>query len=408
MAKRTDKAKPAKKTWLGWVSGVVVVILVIAGGFLYVQHQQTQQAFAKDLTKARQLVLYNPLVKDGAAKKLQDELPGTGNKTTDAQLEKRLNHKDFKALIKKAEAQLAKTNKTELAKQQGLADKAEKKLDTLKKKSNFPADSKQSVTDLTKLSNTYVKQNDAIGLNVSVAELQSLAGQTATLIQKKTAKANALVEAAQNGTYPSIGALRGDLPNGGGVILIDEISNGPAQNAGLETVDDGGWDDSNAIVAINNIPVKSSVIGNDSMDNALKQIPLNSTATVKMKDGSTHKVKLNLSHNDASVSNLQDFLDPSGDDDTDIDFGVSGYNIGQHNNNKEIGLVITDIEAGSSADDSDLEVGDVICRIDNETVGDEDSIDRITSDYSDGDSVTVDYVTKSGHLKTTDITLSEY
>lgn len=408
MANRSQKRQSAKNGFLKWGIPALVVIVVAAGGFLFYQHQQTKKAFASDLKEARQLVLYNPLASTGAAKQLQDKLPGTGDKTTDAQLEKQLNRKDLEALIKKAKTQLASANDTQLAKQHSLAQKTEKKLNDLKNKSSFPDESKASVTSLTDLSDTYYNQKDAVGLNVSVAGLQSLAGETSTLIQKKTAKANALAKAASTGAYPSLGALRGDLPYGAGVILIDEMDGGPASKAGLSTVDDGGWDDSNVIVGINNYPVKSSVLGNDSMDNAMKQIPLGSTATVKMKDGSTHNVKLNLSHNDVNTNSMQDFKNPDGDTDTDIDFGASGYSIRQRNNDKEIGMVITSIEDDSSISDSDLEVGDVICRIDDYTVGTEDSIDQITSDYSDGDTVTVDYVTKSGHLKTTDISLVEY
>lgn len=408
MPNRSESRKSTKSTLMKWGIPVLIVIVVAAGGFLFYQHQQTKKAFASDIAQARKLVLYNPLVKTGAAQQLQDKLPGTGDKTTDAQLEKRLDRKSFESLIKKAKTQLAKTNQFELDKQNKLAGKTEKKLDDLKNKSSFPDDSKKDVDSLTTLSNTYYDQKDAVGMNISVAGLQSLAGQTATLIQKKTAKANKLAKAAASGDYPSLGALRGDLPNGAGVILIDEMSDGPASNAGLQTVDDGGWDDSNVIVGIDQYPVDSSVIGNNSMDNAMKQIELGSTATVKMKDGSTHRIKLNLSHNDVDTSSMNDFDNPSGDGDTDIDFGVKGYSIRDHNHNKEIGMMITSIEGDSSASDSDLEAGDVICRIDNETVGTEHSIDQITSDYSDGDSVTVDYVTKSGHLKTTDVSLVEY
>lgn len=408
MPNRSKSQKSSKNALMKWGISVLIVIIVVAGGFVFYQHQQTKKAFASDIAQARKLVLYNPLVKTGAAQKLQDELPGTGDKTTDAQLEKRLNRKQFESLIKQAKTQLAKTNQSELDKQNKLAGQTEKKLDGLKNKSSFPASSKKDADSLTQLSQTYYQQKDAVGLNVSVAGLQSLTGQTATLIQKKTAKANALAKAAASGNYPSIGALRGDLPYGAGVILIDEMDDGPAAKAGLSTVDDGGWDDSNVIVGIDQYPVKSSVIGNDSMDNAMKQIELGSEATVKMKDGSTHRIKLNLSHNDVDTGGMQDFKNPSGDGDTDIDFGVKGYSIRTHNNDKEIGMVITSIEDDSSASDSDLKPGDVICRIDDETVGTEHSIDQITSDYSDGDSVTVDYVTKSGHLKSTDVSLVEY
>ncbi|WP_203651686.1 PDZ domain-containing protein [Secundilactobacillus yichangensis] len=408
MPNRSDAKKSSKNGLIKWGVPLLIVIVVVAGGFFFYQHQQTKKAFASDIAQARKLVLYNPLVKSGAAKKLQEELPGTGDKTTDAQLEKRLNRKQFESLLKQAKTQLAKTNQLELDKQNKLADKTEKQLAGLKNKANFPAESKNDVDSLTQLSETYYQQKDAVGLNVSVVGMQSLAGQTTTLIQKKTAKANELAKAAASGNYPSIGALRGDLPYGAGVILIDKLDDSPASKAGLNTVDDGGWDDSNVIVGINQYPIKSSVIGNDSMDNAMKQIELGSTATVKMKDGSTHRIKLDLSHNDVNTGDMQDFKNPDGDGDTDIDFGVKGYSIRQHNNDKEIGMVITSIEDDSSASDSDLKPGDVICRIDGYTVGTEHSIDQITSDDSDGDTVTVDYVTKTGHLKSTDVSLVEY
>ncbi|MTV83208.1 PDZ domain-containing protein [Secundilactobacillus folii] len=409
MSERSNRHRKTKGKFLTVGISILVVIVVIAGGFLFYQHQQTQKAFASDIKQARRLVLYNPLVKTGAAKQLQDALPGTGDKTNNAQLEKQIKQKwsraKFESLIKSAKTQLASSNQTQLDKQNQLAQKTEKKLDGLKNQSSFPDQSKTDADTLTQLSQSYYQAKDSVGLNISVAGLQTLAGQTATLIQKKTAKANKLAEAAQDGNYPSLGALRGDLPYGAGVILIDELDNGPASKAGLQTVDDGGWDDSNVIVGINQYPVKSSVIGNDSMDNAMKEIELGSTATVKMKDGSTHSIKLNMSHNDVNLGSMQDFANPSGDADTDIDFGARGYSIRERNNDKEIGMVITGIEDDSSISDSDLKVGDVICRIDDETVGTEKSIDQITSDYSDGDTVTVDYVTKSGHLKTTDITL---
>lgn len=404
--------KPAKKhRVLKSLLVVVAVIVVVAGGVLFYQQQQAKKAFANEISEARQLVLYNPLVTSGAAKKLQEQLPGTGDKTTDAQLEKQLNRKDFESLLKQAKTQMAKQNSDELAKQETLATKTEKKLNGLKTKSDFPSDSKKDVETLIDMSHAYFENHDAVGLNVATAGMQSLAGETATLIQKKTAKADKLAKAIQNDTYPSLGAYRADLPYHAGVILIDMEPGGPADNAGLTTVQDGGWEDSNVITGINQFPIQSAIIGNNSMQNVMQQLPLNSKATIKMKDGSTHEARLDMTTQQAENSTHHQELLPAldyGDGDGDTEFGVSGYQYSSKSNDKEIGYEVTDIDANSPAADSGLKPGDVICLIDDYGVGSQSSLDKTLSQYDDGDTVTVGYVTSDGHLKTTDVTLSDY
>lgn len=412
-SKQKSQMTPATKNKL-IIGGAVVVVLAGAGGFFWQQNQV--QATNQQIRTAEQLVLFNPLATGDNAKKLKAILPEPGEKTTLAIVRKNVKGQDLKGLTEKAQKEIDAESSKQLTKQQATLKSLSAKLEKLESDKNFPKDSKDEVKVFTELSNKFVDNSDPVGLNVSVAGLQSLAGETTTYIQKKTeaqqkrendkkAAAGAIQAAVKNETYPSLGMLRGDLANGIGVIPMGLLTGGPADNADFQTDDD--WSNSSVITSIDGKKVASAIIGNNSMQKVLQGIKLGKKVEVGFKDGSTKEVELSLTQKAAAAESYPELKDAGSDTDTDLYFGVSGYNMGQKNNDKEIGLKITDIYEDGSAEGSDLKEGDVICRIDGYYVGDTTDITKIMTHYSDGTTVTVDYVDKSGDLATTDVTLVE-
>lgn len=412
--KRTKQSKSHKAPI---IIGVVIAVIVIAGGgwFGY-SHVHGQAKLQADIQEARNLVMFNPLATGSASKKLLNELPKVGEKTTDKLLRSRLKDAQLQKDTAAAKKEIDAAQTKQLAMQEKTLKKTQTKLVKLSADKNFPAASKSKINSLNDMASSFDSSKDAVGLNVSVAGLQSLAGETTSFIAAKTkaqlareqakkAEQQKLADAVKNKTYPSMGMLRGDLPNGDGVIPMFLISGGPADSAGFQT--DSDWDDSSVIVSIDGKPVTASVLGDHSMQKVLQTIPLGKTVKVGFRDGSSKDVTLDLSQSDAESQSYPDLDDPGDDTDTDINFGVDGYNIGQKHNNKEIGLVITNIDSDGSAADSDLKVGDTICKIDNYYVGDTTDIQKIMSNYYEDDTVTVDYVTVSGHLDTTDVELTD-
>ncbi|MCP8856439.1 PDZ domain-containing protein [Latilactobacillus sakei] len=406
------KSKNNKSKWL--LSGGVIVIVAVAGGFIW--HNQQVQATNQQIETAQKLVLFNPLATGKSATKLKQLLAQPGEKTNLAIIRKNVKGEDLKGLTEKAQKEITAETDKQSPKQKAEMEKVSKKLADLKNDKNFPKSSTQAAEKLTELAKGFSDRNDVVGLNLSVAGLQSLSGEATTFIQAKTEAqkkaaeekkkdASALQDAVKNETYPSLGMLRGDLANGIGVIPMALLTGGPADNANFAT--DSDWSDSSVITSIDGKKVASAVIGDNSIQSILQGIKLGKKVEVGFKDGSTKDVELTMTQKKAASETYPELKDPGSDTDTDIYFGVSGYNMGQKNNNKEIGLKITDIYSDGSAAGSDLETGDIICRIDGYYVGDTTDITKIMTHYSDGDSVTVDYVSKDGDLKTTDVDLVE-
>lgn len=413
----TKRANQNKSHKAPIIIGVVIAVIVIAGGgwFGY-SHVHGQAQLQADIQEARNLVMFNPLATGSASKKLLNELPKVGEKTTDALLRSRLNDAQLQKDTAAAKKEINAAQSKQLTAQEKTLKDTQSKLDKLAADKNFPASNKSKIASLSDLASNFDSSKDAVGLNVSVAGLQSLAGETTSFIAEKTkaqlareqakkAEEQKLADAVKNKTYPSMGMLRGDLPNGDGVIPMFLLSGGPADDAGLQT--DSDWDDSSVIVSIDGKPVTASILGDHSMQKVLQTIPLGKTVKVGFRDGSSKKVTLDLSQADAESQSYPDLDDPGTDTDTDINFGVDGYNIGQKHNNKEIGLVITGIDSDGSAANSDLKVGDTICKIDNYYVGNTTDVQKIMSNYSEDDTVTVAYVTPTGHLDTTDVELTD-
>jgi S1-C subfamily serine protease len=398
------------------IAGVVVVVIVAGGGWFGYQHVHAQNELQSEIQDARNLVMFNPLAKGPASKKLIAALPKVGEKTTDKMLRSRLKLSTFKPMVAAAKKEIDAAETKALKSQNSTLATTQSKLTKLSANENFPAANKAKIKKLDAMAQSFNDSKDAVGLNVSVAGLQSLAGDTTSFIAAKTkaqkareaakkAEDQKLADAVKNETYPSLGMLRGDLPNGDGVIPMFLIPGGPADNAGLQT--DSDWEDSSVITSIDGKPVNSAVIGDHSMQKVLQTIPLGKTVKVGFRDGSSTTVHLNLSQKDAKSQSYPDLEDPGDDTDTDINFGVDGYNIGQKHNNKEIGLVITSIDSAGSVAGSDLKVGDTICRINDYYVGDTTDIQKIMYNYTEGDTVTVSYVTASGHLDTADVELTD-
>lgn len=409
-------ATPAKgKSNRKWVIiGIIAVVVIGVGGWLGYSHVHGNQVVAAQIKEARQLVMFNPLATGPASKKLKAALPKVGETTTDQMLISRVKGKHLDTLIAAAKRELKTTTAAQMSKQGDLLDATTSKLTKLTSDKNFPKDNQAKIDSLQALAKTFKAKGDAVGYNVAVAGLQDIAGETTTYIAAKTKaqkareaakaeEAKQLAEAKKKGTYPSLGMLRGDMANGIGVIPMQIMPGGPADNAGFST----DWSDSSVITAIDGQKVSASILGSHSMQSVLQGIPLGKTVTVKFLDGSSTKVHLNLTQNEAAKADYDDLPDPGTDDDTDINFGVDGYNIGQKHNNKEIGLVITAIDSDGSVGGTDLAEGDVICRIDGYYVGTTADVDKILYNYSEGDTVTVDYVTADGHLKSTDVDLTD-
>lgn len=399
------------------IGSVLAIVAIGTAGYFGFNYLQEQNTLNSQIVEAKKMVLFNPLAKGKNSDKIRDIFGEPGKKISHEELMTKVKGVDFEGLIAGAKQEIDSESKKEMPLQEKLFAETTKKFDAAKKQSNFPKENIAKGTEITDLYKKFKDQGDAVGVNASVMSMQSLVGDTLTTIQKKTKeqvarekekkeKAARLAKAIADETYPSIGMLRGDLPNGAGIFGFFLSPDGPAENADLPTAEDG-WGDDMAVVSLDGVPVKSAVIGNQSMENVLKTIELGKKVKVGFKDGSTKKVTLNLTHKDAKSITYPDLPDPGQDTDTDIDFGVSGYNIGQKHGNKEIGLVVTEIYSGSSVSKSKIRVGDIICRIDGYWVGDTPSISRIMSNYYDGDEVEVDYVTANGHLKTAKIELVE-
>jgi ribosomal protein L12E/L44/L45/RPP1/RPP2 len=411
----TRKAGRSHKA--GIIAGVVVAALVVAGGgYATYAHVHGQQELTSQIREARNLVMFNPLANGPKAKKLKAVLPKVGENTTDKMLMSDLKGKDMAKLIADAKSEINAKSQSQLSKQSTNLSEAKTKLTKLESQKNFPSSSRDDVTALTKLADSFKASDDAVGMNVAVAGLQSLAGESTDYIQAKTKEqlarekakkeeAAKLAAAVKDETYPSLGMLRGDIANGGGVIPMFLIDDGPAAQNDFQT--DSDWDDSSVIVAIDGQRVDASILGAHSMQKVLQTIPLGKHVTVKFKDGSSKKVALNLTQREAKGYKYPDLADPGTDTDSDINFGVDGYNIGQKHNNKEIGLVITKIDSDGSVANSDLKVGDIICKIGDYYVGNTTDIAKIMYNYYEDDEVTVDYVTPTGHLATTDVTLED-
>lgn len=401
----------------GMIVGAVVAAVVVAGGaYATYAHVHGQQVLASQIREARNLVMFNPLANGPKAKKLKAVLPKVGENTTDKMLMADLRGKDMNKLLTDAKSEINAKSKQQLDKQSTNLGEAKSKLSKLESQKNFPSSSRDDVTALSKLADDFKDSHDAVGMNVVVAGLQSLAGESTDYIQAKTkeqlarekakkAEAGKLAAAVKDETYPSLGMLRGDIANGGGVIPMFLIDDGPAAQNDFQT--DSDWEDSSVIVAIDGKRVDASILGAHSMQKVLQSIPLGKHVKVKFKDGSSKKVALNLTQREAKNYKYPDLADPGTDTDSDIDFGVDGYNIGEKHNNKEIGLVITKIDSDGSAASSDLKVGDIICKIGDYYVGNTTDIAKIMYNYYEDDDVTVDYVTPTGHLETTQVTLED-
>lgn len=416
-SKRTEKQDQKQKKTL-WFSLLVVVLIAIGvGGFLGYQRVQSRKQLAKDIVRARELVMFNPVAKGKQAKKLRAALPKLKEQTSDAMLMDELDAKEFTQQLKAAQTEVKKTKQKELSHQKNAAKTAQAKLAKLAQDDNFPTSSKQDLTELNHLAGLFSKRQDAVGLNVAVAGLQALAGDSTTFIQAKTKaqkerevaakkEKQALAAAVKNDTYPSLGMLRGDMPNGIGVLPMFLQFGGPAEMAGFQTDDD--WEDSSVITAIDGKAVHSAILGDHSMQQVLQTIPLGSRVKVKFLDGSTQKVTLNLTQKEAAKEDYPDLPAFDNEEDATLNFGVSGYNIAQKNHNKEIGLVVTGIDqTGSIAAQGDIKVGDTICRIGQYYIGTTTDIRKALSDYDEGDEAEVDYVTAAGHLTTSQVTLKE-
>lgn len=411
MTKRTDKGSGKRHAPL-IVSIIVVVVLVAAAGGFFFLHEKNV-ALDRKIQESQQLVAYNPLADGPAAKQLKAVLPKPGVVTPQATARAKASKVDLTKLYNAAKTEIDGKQRAQMGKQKSSLSEVNAKLKTLEKDKNFPSDSRDDVSGFNDLATMFENKSDAVGLNLSVTGLQALAGETTTFIKKQTAAQKAQAQAMQaaitNKTYPSLGMLRGDMANGIGVLPMYLLSDGPAEEAGLQTMDD--WDDSSVITGIDGKPVESAIIGAHSMQKVLQTIPLHKKVEVQFLDGSTKRVDLSMTERaaekEAQDDPYPDLPDPGDDTDTDIDFGASGYNIGQKHNDKEIGLYVTGISAGSSLDDTDIKNGDIICRIDDYFVGDTTDIDKIMSNYESGDTVTVDYVTSGGHLKSTDIDLTD-
>lgn len=430
MEEQTEKQEVAKKPKISkqkLVIGAVVVLLAASTGIGYKVYADNGK-LDQQITEASNLVLYNPLAKGESSKKLQELLPKAGEVKNDKFLRGKVKKADLSSLIKKAQDEINEERTKQEKTQKESLTTVQNKLNEMKKNKHFPENTVKEITQLEKLATGFEKKQDIVGMNVSIAGLQALAGETTTFIQEKTkeqkareekekqeaeakkheqeADAKSLADAVANETYPSLGALRGDIANGGGVIPMKIYPDGPADNAGFETAD-SEWADSSVIVEIDGKKVSSAVIGDNSMENVLKGIKLGKKVNVKFKDGSSKKVELTLPFKEAAKYRYPDLPSFGNDTDSDLYFGVSGYNMGQHNGNKELGLYITDIYSGSSVSSSSLQKGDIICRIDGYYIGDATDIKKVMSRYYDGDTVTVDYVSKEGHLKSTEVTLIE-
>lgn len=428
-----------KKRSIFKLLGGGIVLIALAGGGYFVYHttqERTQTESA--IREAEKLVLYNPLAKGENAEKLRKLLPKSGEQTTMKLLVKHLKTEDLKGLITKTKSEIKTENGKIQTEQENKLKELTKKIEGLKKDQYFPKEKTEAIDKLIETANAYQQAKDIVGLNVCVAGLQSLVGETTTYIQEKTAeqkereeKEKAAKEKAakekkeaeekakkekeaeekvletqiKNETYPSLGILRGDMADGGGVIPMYLISGGPADNADFQT--DAIWDNSSVIVAIDGKEVQSAVIGDHSMNSVLQTFKLGKKVEVEFKDGSTKDVVLDLTQKEAATNVYPELKDFGDDSETDLYFGVSGYNMGEHNDNKEIGLKITDIYSDGSAADSDLEKGDIICRIDGYYIGDATDIPKVMSHYSDGDIVDVDIIDGNNDLKTVSVTLKE-
>lgn len=416
-SKRTQKLDKKRKKTL-WISLLIVVLIAAGvGGFLGYRRVQTRKQLAKDIISARELVVFNPLAKGKQAKKLRAFLPKIKEQTSDAMLLDELDATKFSQQLQAAQTEVDQSKQKELSHQKTSAKTIQTKLAKLAKDDNFPSQSKQELTSLNQLATLFTDRQDAVGLNIAVAGLQALAGDSTTFIQAKTKAQKAreaaakkekekLAAAIKNETYPSLGMLRGDMPNGIGVLPMFLQFGGPAEMAGLQT--DNDWDDSSVITAIDGKPVHSAILGDHSMQQVLQTIPLGSRVKVKFLDGSTQKVTLNLTQKEADKEEYPDLpVFPDEANDT-LNFGVSGYNIAQKHHNKEIGLVVTDLDqTGSIANQGDIKIGDTICRVGQYYIGTTTDIRKALSDYDVDDEVSVDYVTAAGHLATSQVTLKE-
>lgn len=420
----SEKKKMLK---VGLIVGAVILIGGIGGGSWYLSEQKKQAELEGTINEARQLVLYNPLATGEKSQALVKLLPKPGEKLEMKYLRERVKNEPLDKMISEAGKEIESLEKEQLTAQEKIFVDTQKKIDELKKNSHFPEEQLVKIKELTSLTDQYLKQSDVVGMNIGVAGLQSIAGETTTFIQEKTeeqrvreeeekkkeeektkaaaAEAEVLTTAIEDETFPSFGMLRGDIANGGGVIPMYLLTDGPAYDADFNTHD--FWDNSSVIVEIDGHKVESAVIGEHSMEKVLKKIKLGKRVEVKFKDGSTKDIDLNLTHKKAKAYKYPDLPDPGKDSSTDVYFGVSGYNIGESNDNKEIGLVITDLYPDGSAYSSDLVKGDIICRIDGYYVGDSSDVNRIMSNYYEGTYVTVDYIDANGDLQSTDVYLIE-
>lgn len=407
------------------IMGIVILIALIGGTSWYVSANKKERLLDNEINQARELVLYNPLATGEKAQAIIKLLPQSGERLEMKYLRQRFTDKNLSKMISEAEKEIQENKDKQMEIQEKTFNDTKKLIEELKKDSHFPKKQLVEIDSLVTIIKQYLEAKDVVGMNIAVAGLQGIAGETTTFIQEKTeeqkkreeeekqkaeekkqleeAESNALEQAIKDETYPSLGMLRGDLPNGGGVIPMFLMEDGPAYEAGFDT--DSYWDNSSVVVAIDGIEVKSAVIGEYSMENALKKIKLGKRVEVTFKDGSTKDVELNLTHKKAKANKYPDLPDPGKETSTDLYFGISGYNIGKHNNNKEIGLVITDLYADGSAYSSDLVKGDIICRIDGYYVGDTSDIKRIISNRYEGSEVTVDYIDTNGDLQTTEVEL---
>ena len=439
-----ESQKPRRKKLPLFIAGGVSVVM-IAGYIVYDQQQKSVASYYEEFMQAKALVLNNPLAEGKNSKELAEVINSVGDvnknervkkykkidkssNTEESQFDyqrvlkqeyvglakKKIDADKLSELIKKAQKEIDENQVSVLKEQEDSLKKVTQAVDKLKKNTHFEKSDLEELTALIDLANGYKENENAIGLKNIVSDLSSLTDtytKSATereKTEKKQAEAEkkALKEAIKNETYPSLGMLRGDIPNRGGVIALDILYDSPAYNAGFETAN-YTWDNSMVIVAIDDKAVEAAVIGDHNIDDLLKKIPLGSTVEVLFKDGSTKEVTLDLPYKKVDMDDYADLPDPGKDTDSNIYFGVKGVNMGTKNDNKEMGMEITSIDKKGSAWASDLMVGDIICRIDGYYISSEKDISYVMSNCYEDEEVEVNYIANNGDLKTTTVDLSK-
>ena len=408
--KKESNKKKIKKIIPPIVS-IVVCISMLGGYGIYRQNLTKQGIIIENIITSRQLVLNNPMANSESAKKLKKMVDSKEEVTS---LSKKINEKELYTLIKEVKKELEyETTEGIISLKKSLQTENEK-LEKLSKSSYTSSEKIKYLTNQSEMATVFIEQEDLNGLSIVLDGLSKTIDSTSKQISKKETEKKekeeeykkALATAVKNETFPSLGILRGSLPNRGGVIAMDILYDSPAYHADFPTAD-SDWSDSSVIVGIDGKKVESAVIGDNNIDDIFKTILLGSTVEVEFKDGSTKEVYLDLPIKKVDLDKYKKLKNPGKKTDSDINFGLKGIYNGEKNNNKELGMEITSIDKKGSAWASDLVVGDSICRIDGYYVGSETEIERVMSNYYEGDSVYVDYVTAEGELQTTTVELNK-